>query len=336
MAKNTWSKGIIKLIDNVAEGGKRGLKRLNDGNGSTTTNIVKRVKMAIKSQPDDVDNILKKLKEGDIATTPEIKRNIRHKLPHKTYAKSKFKADKLANKIGFKNENDFFNFIQSIKDPSRLTVEQATRLSKVFKHFSKLAKKHPLSTVKLAVIGGTITAMVIFLKRFQQSHTGCFRYNGEDDVKRKFKGSNFCVNDDNDNDDVELISEEEHPLYNVKNKWDCKFSNFKSNAKVDGILSLGCNGLCDWENFNVLASYSNSNKYKPIDNIGDEHHEYLFKCEKMTFLRAISTSTSNAFNELFFDSNFGKSIIKSIIRIFIIIILIFFLYNFIFTINKKI
>lgn len=320
-------------------------KRIKDISDNDVKDLIKRVRTSFKYQPDDdgIRNIIKKVKKGEIATTSEIKTIIKNKLPHSDYSSIKKRTRMIANNLGFKNETSFYNYIDDIRDPYRLNLSQTQRFSRVFIYLSKFAKKHPGSIAKVAIAGGTIATMIIFLKKFQNKHTGCFRYSKDDKdeslIKYKFRGSSFCNNNNNNDDDeyyyddsdLKLISEEEHPLYG-KRKWDCSFDAFERNSRVDAILNRGCRGLCDWENFNILAGHTRG-LYEPIklESMDEsKYSRYLFKCEKMTVLRALSTSTGNALHEVFsglIDSQLGENIVRLLTRAVIIILLLIIMYN---------
>lgn len=244
--------------------------------------------------------------------------------------------NKVAQYMGFKNADEFNNYIKTV-NPYKLDTSQVNKLSKIFNYLSKIAKKTKGKNVaKLAIAGGTLSAMIIYLKKIQNKYNGCFRYDNDDndEIKYKFVGS-FCINtgDDDDYDDVKLISEEEHPLYNVE-KWDCKYDKFeKGNKRVDEILQLGCRGLCDWKNFNILAK-TTKGEYEPI-SISDK---YTYKCETMTLLKALSSSTGNVIDEIFSGilfSDLGKNLSAFLFHLscmFMLIIAIIIIIRY----NKKI
>ena len=129
-----------------------------------------------------------------------------------------------------------------------------------------------------------------------------------------------------------------HPLYG-KHIWDCNYHNFENgNPRIDKIIILGCNGLCNWKNFNILAQ-TTKGEYLPIENINDN---YMYKCENITILEAISMSASNTVNEIIsgvVDSNLGSNIMKFFMRLFCIILIIigiFKMYDYYFKYNNNI
>ena len=250
------------------------------------------------------------------------------------------KLNKTAQKMGFKNAFEFEDYIKNINPYKLVDASEAQRLSKIFNYLSKTSKKRGGSIAKLAIAGGSLTAMIIFLKKFQKKYSGCFRYENDDEEKIKYKFVGFFCggdddNDDDDDDNVKLLSIEEHPLFGVK-KWDCDYDNFeKGNKRVDEILQLGCKGLCDWKNFNILAE-TTKGEYNPIYPADDK---YIYKCETMSLLKAFSTSTGNAVNEIvsgIIFSDLGQNITSFFFRLLYIVVLILALLFIIFNYyNKK-
>ena len=253
------------------------------------------------------------------------------------------KSNKIAKFLGFNNAKNFDNFIKNI-DVKKLTITQSKKLRKIFSYLSDVAKKNPKSIAKLAIIGGTLTAMVIYIKKFQATYSGCFRYQrkkitnyfDESTTKYKFAGSSWCNTNGSHNSDqnISLLSENTHPLYEQK-KWDCEYDNFdKSNDSdkevIDKIVSLGCNGLCDWQNFNTLARMTKNDEFREIiiTPETDERFssDYVYKCETVSFLHALASTTTNALGELFTFS-FGEIPIKPMIFIFLFIIFLYILYK---------
>ena len=265
-------------------------------------------------------------------------------------------ANKRAKFLNFKSEANFYDFINEMaRKKNNYSIKDLKTLSNIYNYLKKFARKHPKSIAKTAIAGGSIIAMVTYLKNFQTKYSGCFRYDDDNDtiieessnIKYKFRG-NFCVgNDDDDDDDdddeeIKLLPELNHPLYG-KNKWDCNFKDFFSSddddkrKKIDEIINLGCNGLCDWKNFNVLAeSTTPINHYNPI-TIND-NDIYTYQCEKISILRALSTSFGDFLSETFsgiLDSNLGDNLIQLFIRLVLIFFIIIFLYKILFARYKK-
>ena len=251
----------------------------------------------------------------------------------------------MAKKIDFKNEKQFRTFIENVSETSN-----DSRLSKIYNFLANFAKKHPKSIAKAAIAGGTITTMIVYLKNYQRQRTGCFRYiAGQMETEPKRIHGNFCINRDEKseyNDDI-MIPESEHPLYKV-NKWDCDLpKNIFSNSldpQTNHILSLGCSGLCDWQNFNKLADNmpkNNAYPYQPIDyNEHENIQGYVYKCEHITILRALASNVGTVVHETFsgiMDSNIGKKMTR-VISLFLMIFLITLFYSTVISLtsnNKK-
>ena len=270
-------------------------------------------------------------------------------------------SDILAQKLGFENERDFARKIMSGAGSSRNTGV----VSKLY----KLLKTHP----KLVKYGVGITSAAVLYNiciDYQMKHSGCFRYrrtrpeietnekdkNMEIDDKnmetnkgatddlylietgKKVRG-HFCVSDDSkyweESVDVAWVPEGEHPLYD-KRKWDCDFAAFQETRSSQEIINLGCNGLCDPTNFNILASSSLNGAFSPYPNL-NENGEYVFRCEKVTFLRHIAELLGDGVDDIvdgISHSNLGKRVLdmfdlkplKSVMLIFLIILLLYVLY----------
>ena len=278
----------------------------------------------------DISVLNKKIKMKN----SNVKKTISKTIPSYNSAK----VNKTAKSLGFKDNTDLNNFIKKI-NPNKLSISETKKVSKLYYHLSKIAKSKPKSIAKLAIAGGTITTMILFLQKYQNIHCGCFRYEknkneNDQDIKYKFMGTWCNNNNNNDNEKVKLLPENEHPLYNKK-KWDCNYNKFpKGNNQIDKILNLGCNGLCNLENFNILAKTTNG-EYEPITY--KQFDKYIYKCETMTILQALSISTGDVLNETFsgfFDSDLGKHLIKNILRILFIIMLIYILIKFCLHVKK--
>ena len=276
------------------------------------------------------DNLFKTVFHG---TKP--RRRIPNQKPNKKFVFNnidKNKMNKTAQNMGFKNAVEFDNYIKKI-NPHKLNSSDVPKVSRIFKYLSKRGG----TIAKLAIAGGSLSAMLIYLKKFQNKHSGCFRYDNDDEeIRYKFeKGSFFCSNDDDDDDNLKLLAIEKHPLYNVK-KWDCNYNKFGNKKEIDEILQLGCKGLCDWKNFNILAK-TTKGEYNPISNDDDK---YIYKCERMSLLKALSTSTGNAMNEIIsglFNSDLGQNIANFLIYLCLvfIIILMFFIIIHYYKNNRK-
>ena len=242
-------------------------------------------------------------------------------------------SNKIAKRLDFKDVNEFDLFIKAV-DLRKLTTTETRKLRKIFNYLKNVAKRNSKSIAKIAIAGGTIVAMVTFLKNFQDTHSGCFRYSrrklDDGEIKYKFDGASWC-NTDNKNinettTNIKLLPETEHPLYD-QIKWDCDYDKFNDHKteNVGEILNLGCNGLCDWRNFNILAKTTNG-EYKPIVsedllNGNKYFYNYNYKCETVSILRALSISTTNVLSDLF-DVNLSLEI-KRIVFLCLFIFLVY-------------
>ena len=300
------------FIDDIA-------KRFGDVKDARAAFLRDKVILAIKNG-DDPTSVVTKLSKGDIAVPENLRRFIKTKYPLNDYSKWIDDTDTLARKLGFKDESDFAKYISDLDLKKNIQVKDIQKLGGLFKYIKSYVVKHPTSVVKAAIAGGTITFMVSYLKKFQADNTGCFRYAKDDKnnlIRYKFEG-NFCLGEvGGTTNEVKIISENQHPLFNVTNKWDCDYSQFEEgNPAVDEILNAGCNGLCDWLNFNTLTGLTTSgdDKFDPLiidDN--DEYYMYIYKCEKATILRAITSGVSNVVDETLTglaQSQLGKKTIE--------------------------
>ena len=321
---------------------------INNINNEKVKAFADKVNFSIaRNRGENSKDIVKTIRRGDANIDPTINNIIKTKLPFKNYSNMRKRSDDLAIKIGFDNEEEFGSFISKI-NPNKITVKEMTRLQK----FLNYVKKHPKSFLKVTLTTGGISALVIYLQKYQRKHTGCFRYHNSDDdksvlVRQKFKG-NFCIgndankyddDDEEDDDDIIYLEESLHPLYHISTwKNSCNYTEIYSGTErdkenVSKILSLGCQGLCDWVNYNILSQYSNG-KHDAFNIKSDvdesKYDKYLFKCEKITILRSLSTSAGDVLDDAisgFMESNFGqrsiKFIISSIFKLIIFICLIF-------------
>ena len=323
------------FLDNIS-------KRLGHVDDARAAFMKEKFLTAIKNG-ENPSSAIYKLRRGNIAVPEELRRVIKSRHPFNDYSELMEETNALARKLGFDDEAGFAKCISDLNLKKTLPVEDSRKLGRIF----RFIKKHPASLAKTAVAGGGIVYMVSYLKQFQAENTGCFRYAKDDNdklIRYKFAG-NFCLQDDsknnnlNDSDSVKILSEDQHPLFNITSKWNCEYLAFeRGNPLVDEILNAGCNGLCDWTNFNFLTEHVTENKtglYNPLVMDNDDDDEYMYRCEKATILRALTSVATNVIDETvsgFTQSQLGIKMInflKSQIgqAITLIMILLFLLYS---------
>ena len=313
------NKGIRKATTTVTSPAKGTII----GSNNSVINYVNSLKF--KKRRQDINIINNRINKNNISIRRRRRGRGRNNNNKWIYEKNIKETNKLAKSLGFKNEKDFRQFIDTVVPET----SKDTRLTRLFNYLSK----NPKSIAKAAVAGGTITAMVIYLKKYQRDRTGCFRYiKGYTETTQPMKiMGNFCINDNTIDTNYDYtISEKEHPLYYQK-KWDCNDNSLFNDSldpKTNHILGLGCNGLCNWQNFNVLAS--NTKDYEPID---PKYHEdkinnYTYKCEHITILRALATNVGTIVDETFSGIMDATNVRKKIIRVFWILALIILLMSF--------
>lgn len=226
-------------------------------------------------------------------------------------------SDQVAKKLGFKNEGDFFEYINQFERVGK----RDNRAKKLFTVLRK--NKKVIATVGVAA---SIPVLYNYCKRHQEINSGCFRYRknkngGYLEKTRKKMGGNYCLS----SNIGAKIKQETHPLFNVET-WDCNFNGFEKEEKVIDILDLGCRGLCSVENFNNLAG----GEYKPVQN---QDHPYIYRCEKVTILQSLTDYTGDAIDEIIagaLNSDLGhrfKTLFDfSKLKIYILICIFLFLY----------
>ena len=230
-------------------------------------------------------------------------------------------ANRKAKKLGFKDENDFVETIDDYliryKNTNDETIDP--RLLNMIEFFNKNRKKISNSTIADIFLEKEIIILLTKISEFHKKNSGCFRYYKDDDdvnnnklVREKISG-NFCISDDIDGD----VPESEHPLYNIKDKWDCNYNNFDFNqmgsqTKVMRESSrLACKGLCDPDLYTVLSIHTTEYNKKII--LPPE--EYIYVCERGSILRYLSSKEK---------SSSSPPVIPILISIIIIIIILIF------------
>ena len=344
-------KTVSRFGDDVSDPVKHLYNRFDDLNLEKNKNIINNTPLStINKINTNKNSISRRIKESrgiignrhntSLYNNNTVMETLKKKIPFQDYIRLKKETNTIAKHMGFESEDDFAKFI---KESSSSSDADTKKLKNIFLLFKEYAQKNPKSIVKYAVITGTISGMVIYLKKFQSENTGCFRYEKNANInnvliKYKFKG-NFCnnVKQEQETNYIKLLPENNHPLYG-KLKWDCSFNQFYSNENfatqdIDDIRFLGCNGLCNWENFNRLAQ--STKEYAPIEyniNNEEENNQYLYVCESSTILRELATSVGDTVNEVFTGLNrsiIGKQILNMIHKSFYFLLMLFF-FNYIY------
>ena len=279
--------------------------------------IFKRVRKGV----DDIVPTPKKYKGNAFETLDVNKTLIDNKkfIPTETLAipkKLPSTPDDIAVKIDFKNEAELFDYIKNF-DTKKGDYSK-------FKKLFTLMKKNK-SVMKFT--GGATAAALLYhyCLLHQRSHSGCFRYLKDKDgniiehTKKKIDGS-YCIPFSEPK-----IHKRHHPLYGVE-KWDCNFKGFEGPEAKD-ILKLGCNGLCNVENFNILAGLTK--EYEPYTS--DKESKHIYKCEIVTILGSLTEMTGDAIDDAIdgaLNSKLGKRIKTSFssIKFYIFVVFLFFIY----------
>lgn len=253
-----------------------------------------------------IENVKLLRLEGDRGGS--IRKAVKNKLPYKDYNLMKIETNKLANKVGFKNEEDF---IKTIDDYLKLyKTDKSVLQEPKLLNFISFLRRHPKTVLVGITASSSIFAILNAISNIHKKNTGCFRYykNVDDDdkpkiIKQKISG-NFCISNKDDDDDtlLLLLPESEHPLFN-KEKWDCNYKNFDLNGingiKANEIFGLGCNGLCDPLNYNALAALTP--EYEGItlsEKEHEKHDKYMYVCERASILREFTTNIFDSVNEI--------------------------------------
>ena len=248
--------------------------------------------------------------------------------------KKRSTLDRNAKKLGFQNESDFNHFFKHV-DAKKMTQAETAKATKLYNELSKIVKKsknsggRTTSVAKLAIAGGTISAMVIYLQSYRNERSGCFRLfknsASNDNIGSKFIGKMYyCGNASSEG----KIRQRKHPLF-AHEKWDCNYNDFiNKNETLDKILKLGCNGLCNVDNFNFLVRHhTESGKFAPVET---DLKQYKYECRDVSLLEALSQSTETAVSKItqgILDSELVKQILKLLLQIFVLLLLFFCSYK---------
>lgn len=245
-----------------------------------------------------------------------------------TDTNSVISPDELAQKLGFQNEDDFFNYINEFQK-----VGNWDKLKNVFTLLRSNKKT-------IAVLGAAASSLALldYCKFYQALNSGCFRYRKKKDGGYREKsrtkiGGNYC----SPLTDVigVKIKAEKHPLYNLE-KWNCNIFEDKGlvlTNEIADILDLGCGGLCDIEHYNKLVREINAKGESTYEPINIDKHKYIYRCERVTILRILTKTTGDAIDEIItgaINSNLGQRFTNIFnfgnLRFYIIIFIIFLIY----------
>ena len=123
-----------------------------------------------KKSVSDVSYLMKKNKmDSKNITNINNKANIFNKNQNKSLSKLNIdiNANRIAKSLGFKNTRDFDTFIKRINQ-YKLNSYETEKVLKLYTYLKNVAKKHPKSIAKLAIAGGSLTAMIIFIKKISK------------------------------------------------------------------------------------------------------------------------------------------------------------------------
>ena len=114
-----------------------------------------------------------------------------------------------------------------------------------------------------------------------------------------------------------------HPLDGIS--WDCTYdANVLKKFDRWKILDAGCNAICEPHNYNLLAVHVPD--YFPLSNDDKfSNRNKYWKCEKSTFLRALTIETGSAVRDVAGGLMQGLNLDLSDLRILMSYIFIFFL-----------
>ena len=325
---------------------------------------------------------VKKIRSGEVSSGHgESNAWSRYTKPYYKYNKIIKNADRKAIEFGFRNEADLAKKIEDAAKMcetinGRRLVNGDPTWRNLWLRLRKI--KHKGKKLIAATATGTAAALVVYLAKEQRKNTGCFRYklaekkkgsNGSVAITRYKVAGNFCISNDDydyeynedkiddDDDNVKIIPPENHPLFNHE-KWDCDYDDFYMNGneldreRIDEIRQLGCNGLCDVLNYNMLTSFTND-EYQPLsppseEEKGDEvrfddddvdvdstkqkndneddssiiseekknnnNQEYMYVCERATFLRTLIDQSLEVVEDILDDVLLTSPFVEKLIQ----------------------
>lgn len=281
-----------------------------------------------KSQ-NDFNKIMKNILHGDVESpilniieNKALKQHMLKKYPFKLYEEHINNVNKLAQDLGFENETQFLEYLESNPSPTD------SKLTKIFNTMTKWAGKHKSLILKSAILLGVGVAFLEYLNKYNRKNSGCFRYHvGKGhSLKKEVYLTRFCKFPINRVDYInyDILNDNTHPLFNKK-VWNCQF-DIPNSAETQNILNLGCKGICCPHNYNYLSQFVKG--YEPISNLENKEIFYIYKCEQGTILRNIAEILGDGIGEVIQgigQSDIWQFILKSIKNIGWVILLILLL-----------
>ena len=236
---------------------------------------------------------VKKIPVNKVPTTTRVP------TPPKFLKKKPSAADTWAKKLDFADEDEFYKFVRNFDARSPKHLSRGRGIAKFMR-----------KNVKSMALVGSTAAIILYLQHYQNLHSGCFRYLKAPETEEGYEPQtgvkmmgDYCVSSSSVEGEIPA---QEHPLYYVE-KWDCDCDAFDdSDESVRKIRSEGCLGLCNLENYNTMAAvHELPGKFHPVDT--KEDHQYVYKCQRVTFLQALNENVEEVTNQIA-DSALGEQI----------------------------
>lgn len=313
---------IIKYLDNTTGGTPKKLDDVIPNNNNKVKVGDDNIIIEGSSNPPD-----KELLDSFSTIGEKVKKNALIPTPKNVVDKPKLlmSTDDLAKKLGFKNEDDIYQYIAKSKKAGNWD-----RLRGLFG-----VMRENKTIISSLGIGAAATTLYFYCLRHQENNSGCFRYKKDKrggirkNTRKKIAGYSCLASGG------EKLQPKRHPLYRVE-KWDCNFTNFRDdddNNNVNEILDLGCAGLCNLDNFNKLATLTDN--YKSLEESLD-NHPYVYKCEKVTILQFLIDGAGNTLDDIVqgvINSDLGTRFrllfdFDKVKYLILILIIFFFYYHF--------
>lgn len=242
----------------------------------------------------------------------EFNEHFKTKYPYRAFRKFVNDVDNLAQDLGFKNESDFREFIESNPSKDNLKLKNIFNKIKTW----TLNNKSPIFKGLIAL--GLGAGFINILKKYNKMNSGCFRYSVNNDgsllLERGVYINRFCEQKMTENDyysstnPITILAEDTHPLFNIS-IWNCQslpLSHLKKLCKghhdTNDILNQGCNGICNPYNYSILLPYiKEKEKEESTINLDfiNKDKKYIYRCEKGTILRNLAQMTGDGIYQVF-------------------------------------